>query len=358
MLQQLFAITRNTFLESIRQPIFAVMVLVGSLLLVVINPSMSAYSLEHGADDQMLITMGLSMVALITLLLAAFTATGVVSEEIERRTVLTVVSKPVARPLFVLGKYLGVAAAIALAYYLLAVVLLLTYRHGVMSTASDHFDQPVWTFGTLGALAAVGIAVAGNYLYRWVFAQTFILAATITMTLAILLVAVVSPQWTLQSPVTELAVDGWEGGQLVVGLFVIFEAMLILTAVAIACSTRLGRLPTLLIALGVMLLGMVSNSLSGAVNDWMSIDPSWGVFDSMTAIVNADQPWSLKLVGLMLKGIYLAVPNLQFLWPGDAIFQGHAFTPQLIGIMTAYAAMHIMVMLCIAVVLFQRREVG
>ena len=135
MLQQLFAISRNTFVESIRQPIFSVMIFFAWLVLIVLNPSMSAYSMEHGADVQMLITMGLSTVAVMTLLLAAFTATGVIAEEIERKTVLTVVSKPVGRPLFILGKYLGVAAATTLAYYLMAVILLLTYRHGVMSTA-------------------------------------------------------------------------------------------------------------------------------------------------------------------------------------------------------------------------------
>ena len=236
MLQQLFAISRNTFVESIRQPIFSVMIFFAWLVLIVLNPSMSAYSMEHGADVQMLITMGLSTVAVMTLLLAAFTATGVIAEEIERKTVLTVVSKPVGRPLFILGKYLGVAAATTLAYYLMAVILLLTYRHGVMSTASDHFDQPVWTFAALGVLAALGVAVTTNYLYRWVFTSTFVLAAAATMTLALLMVAVISPQWTLQSPLADLASDDWRGAQLLVGLGVVFEAMLILTAAAVACS--------------------------------------------------------------------------------------------------------------------------
>ena len=358
MFQQLFAISRNTFVESIRQPIFSVLILAGTLLLVVINPSMSSYSMEHGADVQMLITMGLSMVSLMTLLLAAFTATGVVAEEIERKTVLTVVSKPVGRPLFIVGKFIGVAAAIALAYYLLAIVLLLTFRHGVMSTASDHLDQPVWTFGVIAVFTALGVATLGNYLYRWVFTSTFIIIAVITMTLAILMVAVVSPQWTLQSPVTDLAADGWLGGQLVIGLFIIFEAMLILTAIAIACSTRLGYLPTLLICIALFFLGMLSNSLSGQANQWMSIPQSAGVFESIGAIWNAEQTFGLKFIALLLKGLYLIVPNLQLLWPGDAITQGHAFTLDLLGMMTVYAGMYIIVAMCAAVMLFQRREVG
>lgn len=358
MLQQLFAISRNTFVESIRQPIFSVMIFFAWLVLIVLNPSMSAYSMEHGADVQMLITMGLSTVAVMTLLLAAFTATGVIAEEIERKTVLTVVSKPVGRPLFILGKYLGVAAATTLAYYLMAVILLLTYRHGVMSTASDHFDQPVWTFAALGVLAALGVAVTTNYLYRWVFTSTFVLAAAATMTLALLMVAVISPQWTLQSPLADLASDDWRGAQLLVGLGVVFEAMLILTAAAVACSTRLGRVPTLLICIVLFLLGLTSNSLSGLVNKWMSVPQSAGLFESLTAIWHAQQSAGLKIVCFALKGVYMIVPNLQFLWPGEAIFQGHPFTLTLIAKMSLYAAMHIIIALCIAVMLFQRREVG
>lgn len=358
MFQQLFAITRNTFVEAIRQPIFMVLIGIGILLLTVINPSMAAYSMDHGADIQMMITMGLSMVALITLLLAAFTTTGVVAEEIERKTVLTVVSKPVGKPLFIVSKFLGVACAIALAYYLLSLTLLLTYRHGVMTTARDHFDQPVMTFGVLAVLVALVVATVGNYLYRWVFTSTFIVTACASATVALSLVSVISHEWTLQSPLTDLEVEDWRGGQLIIGQLVIFQAMLILTAIAIACSTRLGRLPTILICWALFLFGLVSNSLSGAVNKFLSIPQSAGVYESMGAIWASDAELHVKLLCLLLKVIYLVFPNLQFLWPGEAIFQGHPFTLELLGMMSVYALMHITVALCIAVILFQRREVG
>ena len=62
----------------------------------------------------MLIDIGMATVFVAGGLLAAFVATGVLTREIENKTALTVISKPVGRPLFVLGKFLGVAGALIL----------------------------------------------------------------------------------------------------------------------------------------------------------------------------------------------------------------------------------------------------
>jgi hypothetical protein len=54
----------------------------------------------------------------------------------------------------------------------------------------------------------------------------------------------------------------------------------------------------------------------------------------------------------------VAVPNLQFFWPADALTQGHAITGGYIGAVTLYAAFVAAAMLSLAVLLFQRRDVG
>ena len=144
----LVTIARNAFLESIRQPIHAVLIC-AALLALVLNVNLAGYTLED--DNKLLVDLGLSTLFLSGLLMAAFTATSVLSREIENKTVLTVVSKPVPRPQVVVGKFLGVAAAIATAYWLLAAVFLLTVRHRVQSSVreEDIFDPPVVTFGLL-----------------------------------------------------------------------------------------------------------------------------------------------------------------------------------------------------------------
>ena len=366
MLRQTVTIARNTFTESIRQPVYTVVLLVaaGGLAL---NPSLSAYSMETGdGDKKLLVDMGLSVVFLAGMLLAAFTATGVLSREIEEKTVLTVVSKPVSRPLFVLGKFLGVAAAIALAYWVLSLLFLGTYRHGVMSTVRDGFDTPVIFLNVLAALVALAVGAGGNYLYNWVFTSTFIKTLAVTMTVAFLGILLLGKGWVLQSPLTEFVTHDGDLTEIVVGLVMIFEAVLILTALAVAVSTRLGQVMTLIICIGTFMLGAVTSSLSGKVNERLNLPNDLDVFTSVGAVFGADSTWAQKTADFASKAIYLVVPNLQFLWPADAITQGHSliflddgsFSLLAVSQVSLYALLYTVALLALAVLLFQRREVG
>ena len=75
MLEQLLAIVRNTFFESIRQPIVLVVLVVATLLLILSNP-LATFTMED--DQRMLIDIGLATVFLCGTLLAAFVATAIV----------------------------------------------------------------------------------------------------------------------------------------------------------------------------------------------------------------------------------------------------------------------------------------
>ena len=333
----------------------------------ILNPSLSAYSMETGdGDRKLLIDMGLSMIFLTGMLLAAFSATGVLSREIEQKTVLTVVSKPVNRPLFVLGKFLGVAGAILVAYWVLSLLFMGTYRHGVMSTARDDFDTPVIFLNLLAALVALGVATVGNYLYNWVFTSTFIKSLAATMTLAFVGILVLGKGWELQNPVQEFTDNGGQLFQIAIGLVFIFEAVLILTAVAIAVSTRLGQVMTLLICIATFLIGAVTSSLSGRVNQRLSLPADLDVFQSFVAVLAANTTATQKTADVAQKLLYLLAPHLQFLWPADAITQGQSFvhnadgnfTLSVVVLVTAYAGLYTLVVLALAVLLFQRREVG
>ena len=366
MFRQALTISGNTFTEAVRQPVFSVLLLIGGLALV-LNVFLAAYSMEPGTgDNKILIDLGLSTVLLVGLLLAAFTATGVIAEEIEAKTVLTVVSKPVPRPLFVVAKFLGVVAAIGVAHLTLSCVFTLTLRHRVMQNASDHLDGPVILFGVGGAFLALLLAAAGNYLYRRSFTSTFVGLLCLTQVVAVLAISVLTPEWGLQGPATEVTADGGQIGQVLIGLFLLFEAVVVLAALAVALSTRLGQVPTLLISLGVFFAGLIAGALSGWVDQRLSLPPGVGVFESLIAVWTADIGGGLKPVYTLAKLIYLALPNLQFFWPADAISQGNSMVRDLAGRftltpilnVTAYAVLYTLALLSAAVVLFQRREVG
>ena len=60
----------------------------------------------------------------------------------------------------------------------------------------------------------------------------------------------------------------------------------------------------------------------------------------------------------LLAPVYVALPNLQVFWAADALSQGNAITPEYFLSVAVYAAILITGLLALAVLLFQRRDVG
>ncbi|HOA73669.1 MAG TPA: hypothetical protein PL151_18565 [Phycisphaerae bacterium] len=322
MFSRFWGIVTNSFTETIRQPIYGVLLLVTAGLLV-LNVGVSGYTLDD--DNKLLKDLGLSTLLLSGLFLAAFSSAGILSREIDNKTVLTVISKPVSRPLFLVGKFVGLSGALAVAFYLVGVVFLLTMRHKVLERASQEFDLPVIIFGCSALLAAVVIAAFCNYLYDMQFASTAIALALPLMTLALGLVALISPEWKIQ----EFGKDFMDG-QLIGAAVLVFAMILILTAVALAVSTRFGQVMTLTICLGVLLIGLVSDSMFGQYSS----------------------------TNLLARIAYWVSPNLAFLWVTDALTQNHHITLKYVGMAFGYAMLIVMAWLLIGIALFQKREVG
>ncbi len=255
-------IARNAFIESIRQPIFIIIVL-GVGVLEMLNVWSAAYSMgysdtaEVSGDNKIMLDIGLSTIFVAGMLLAAFTATAVISKEIDAKTVLTVVSKPVPRFAVILGKFFGVAGAISLATICMVTFLLMCVRHGVMSTAVDTLDGPVLTF-TLGAvLLAVVVGSVCNFLYGWSFPQTTFLVLTPALVVAYVAVLFVSKGWDFQPPTKDFK------PQVTLACSAMLFALLVLTSVAVAASTRLGQVMTITACAGVFLFGLLANHLIG-----------------------------------------------------------------------------------------------
>ncbi len=322
MFTKLWAIIRNCYTETIRQPLYGVLLLV-AIGFLVFNVSIAAYTFDD--DNKMLKDISLSTLLLTGLFLAAFSAAGVLSREIENKTVLTVVSKPVGRPLFLLGKFVGLAAALATAFYILGIVFLLTMRHKVMERASQDFDLPVILFGT--AALGVTLFVAGfcNYLYDMHFSSTSMAVGLPLMTLAFGLVALINPNWEIQSFGKDF-IDG----QLVGAMVLVFAMVLILTAVAVAASTRLGQIMTLTVCSALLLLGLCSDALFGDSRD----------------------------TSVFARVAYWVTPNLSFLWVTDALTQDNPITAGYVLLTFQYAMLIVLAALGVGVALFQKREVG
>lgn len=135
-------IARATTKEAIRQPVFLLLMGLGALLLV-INTFLPFFSL--GSDIKMLKDCGLMTLLFSALLLAVWTASTSIASEIEGKTTMTLLSKPINRRQFIVGKYVGIVNA-TLCLLLPLVVLfcvLLLYKVGYDARESSK-EIPSW----------------------------------------------------------------------------------------------------------------------------------------------------------------------------------------------------------------------
>jgi ABC-type transport system involved in multi-copper enzyme maturation permease subunit len=110
-------IARATTKEAVRQPVFLLCMAL-AIVILLLNYVLPFFSL--GEDVKMVKDCGLATLLITGLLIAVWTASTSVAEEIEGKTAMTLLSKPINRRQFVLGKYIGILQAVL--WYMLPVV--------------------------------------------------------------------------------------------------------------------------------------------------------------------------------------------------------------------------------------------
>src|SRR5262249_55526534 len=101
------------FREGVRQPMFWFFI-VFALVLMVIMPFLPYFTLTPEGDFKMVKELGYDTIMLFAAAFGVLAASISISEEIEGRTAITLMSKPVSRRQFLLGKFLGILMAAAL----------------------------------------------------------------------------------------------------------------------------------------------------------------------------------------------------------------------------------------------------
>ncbi len=325
MWQRFYTVAQNTFVETIRQPIYGVILLATALLLI-LNVSLAGFTLED--DDKLLLDLGLSTLLISGLFLSVFCAAGILTREIENKTVLSVISKPISRPVFILGKFTGLASALILAFYISFLVFVLAQRHGVLQNTTDPWDGPVLALGTGAVIISLLIATFKNYFYGKDFPTTNLMFLTPTLTLAVMIVAKFDERWE----VIPLG-SNFIGGQIFMAAYLVLLITVITAAVALAASTRFSQLVTLIICTSVLSLGIIADYAFGQY-----LESSWLATVAYQLVPNAGLFWVID--GLHAQTSRTAIP-LSYL-----------------GYATGYAALWTIAIIAIAVATFQRREVG
>ena len=118
-LKYIAIIAHNTFRESIRDKILynIVFLAIALTLFSIVLGEWSVFDRTYVIKSTTLSVMSLS-----GLLISIFVGISLVQKEIQRRTVLTLLSKPISRVTFIVGKYFGLLAVVAVHLTLLTVI--------------------------------------------------------------------------------------------------------------------------------------------------------------------------------------------------------------------------------------------
>ena len=258
---KIMSIAANTYKESARQPVYYILLALGAVMILT-SPLVVFFA--FGEEEKMIKDMALATITITTLLIAVLSSSAVISDEIEKKTALTVLSKPVSRTEFILGKFVGICYSVFLGGVFLSVVLLIT----ATNMSRDLFSLEAW------------------------YAISVLLKGVVAMLMQTIVV----------------------------------------TSVSVAVATRLGTVPNLVISTSVFVLGHLSNYI------YLHLSEGKGVAGAVASV------------------LYAIVPNLEHFNVSSAVAVGKDIPGILMLWMVVYAVLYCTAALCIAIVLFERRE--
>lgn len=151
------AIARNAFREAVRDRVLYNLVL---FVLLLIGGAIFLGELSAGQETKIIIDLGLSAMLLFGVFIAIFVGVGLVYKEIERRTLYAILSKPIGRGQFLLGKYLGLCLTLLVNVVVMGVgvsLALIYIRRGWEPLALKIWPAILLIFFELAIITAVAL---------------------------------------------------------------------------------------------------------------------------------------------------------------------------------------------------------
>lgn len=153
-MNSILAIAKNTFKEAVRNRI---LYLILFFALIMIGSSGAIGQLTISAHDKIIKDLGFSAINLFGVAIAVFVGVSLVYNEIEKKTIYTIVSKPIDRWQFILGKFLGLLMTV----YVNLLVMTLFFLFMIHYYAAQAADA-----GWLAAVAGASWKAFAN-LFWW-----------------------------------------------------------------------------------------------------------------------------------------------------------------------------------------------
>lgn len=311
----LWKIAFNAFRESLREPVYFLMLL-AALLLIAHYPPAAIFVFSE--QLKLVVDSSMATTLLFGLVVAVLCSSHTVAREMRNGTVLLLMSKPVQRWSFVLGKILGICMAGTL---FVGVCNFATFISVFIATDQFRFEMALY-FTMLGLLAlGCVIGMLANYLK----ASSFPEIATWATAVLIPLFAVYC-YMTGEHPALGLR-------DLCKALILVNFAVVTMGTFAVVFATRLDIVPNLCCCTGLFFAGLVSSYLFQRTTD--------------NEILNA-----------LCAVLYAIFPNWQFFWLADAVAVKRHIPNEYMLNAALYLVIYIILGSTWAVATFQHKELA
>ncbi len=248
MFSTLYQIAKNTFRESLREPIF-LLILLSALVLIGLFPVFTTLFV-FSAYEKMVIDSAMATMMVFGWGLAIMISSYAISREIDNGTALLLLSKPVQRPVFIIAKILGIMGATSVFCIITALATMVSLR---VSTDQFWIDN-VMLYGQF-VIIILALAIAGAYNY--VTRSSFCMAAVLALLVLVPIFTIFGQFKPTNGDHIGLAF------RIIPALFLITLSIWSMGTLATALSTRFSLVPNLLLCAALFMLGLMSDYLVG-----------------------------------------------------------------------------------------------
>ena len=176
---RVFTIANNGFKEVIRDRI---LYFIGFFTLLLVLAQRIIPEIAAGTHEKILLDFGIGAIAILSVIVAVFVGTALINKEIEKRTLLMLIPKPISRAELILGKHLGLTAVLGVTIAIMMGIYLamlsfsnITYPAAALAIAAAYLLLElslivavaimfgVFTSSILATLLSFGVYLMGHF---------------------------------------------------------------------------------------------------------------------------------------------------------------------------------------------------
>ncbi|GAB4325246.1 MAG: hypothetical protein Kow0059_21200 [Candidatus Sumerlaeia bacterium] len=292
---KVWAIARTTFKEAIRNRILYIL-LIFALLLMASSGVISDLSIA--AHDRIIKDLGVFGISAFGLLIAVFVGISLIYNEMDKKTIYTIISKPINRSEYLLGKFLGLLLTIYvimlfMTFFFMAVVYYFQYM------SDENLTRALWR-----------VSESGEYRYAGFGAYLFYIVKAVVMS-AVKALGTILLVYHSEATANILAVVCYSALELaiVTAFAILFSTFTspTLSAIFTVLTFIIGRMNEDIVRYALHVLDKEGPTLKYHVaNAAALVAPNFGVFNKSAELIYSDTPIGFDAIAVGYGVLYLA----------------------------------------------------